>query len=368
MVFPLLPFYAKEFQATEAVIGLLASSFAIAQFLFAPFWGRLSDRYGRKPIISMALAGLSISYFIFAISQSLNWLFVSRFLQGLFSAAALPTATAYVADVTTKEERIKGMSRLGASLALGFIFGPAIGGLLSVQGLQLPFFIASALALINLLSVQLFLPESLAKRSEKLVLKEGFLNIGKMYHGLRGELGSLFILVFLWSYGLSNNQVSVPLLGAEILHLEATTIGIFFSLMGLVSAFMQWFLVDKISQKIGEHKVVILGLTIMAIALFLMSFSTIPLMMAGFMMGVGLGSALSRPNINSLISKQTHEGQGTTMGIATSFESLGRILGPLLGGILFYQFGYHTPFSTVAILIGMVLIYVVVFKKFLKAQ
>src|SRR3989344_1358073 len=368
MVFPLLPFYAREFHASEALIGLLASSFAIAQFIFSPFWGRLSDRFGRKPIISMALLGLSLAFLVFAISNSLTWLFISRFLQGVFSAAALPTATAYVADVTTKEDRIKGMSNLGASLALGFIFGPAIGGILSSVNHQLPFFAAAALAILNFVSVQLLLPQSLTKRSEKLVIKEGFLNFKQMYHGLRGELGSLFILIFLWSYGLSNNQVAVPLLGAEKLNIDASMVGLFFSAQGLVSALVQWLVVGKITNKIGEHHMAVLGLAIMAIALFLMPFSPLPAFMALAMMSLALGSALSRPTINTLISKQTHEGQGTTMGVATAFESMGRILGPLLGGILFYQFGYHSPFTVVAVLIFLMLMYVIKRKKFLKLE
>src|SRR3972149_1914504 len=131
MVFPLLPFYARHFQASEFTVGLLAGSFAIAQFILSPIWGRLSDRYGRKPIIAIALLGLSFSFLLFGLANSLTWLFVGRVLQGVFSGAALPVAQAYVSDVTSKEERIKGMGNLGASLSAGFIFGPGIGGTLS---------------------------------------------------------------------------------------------------------------------------------------------------------------------------------------------------------------------------------------------
>ncbi len=368
MVFPLLPFYAKHFNASEATIGVLASSFAVAQFIFSPLWGRLSDRFGRKPIISIALLGNSLAFLSFAMAQNLESLFVSRFLQGVFSAAGLPVAQAYVADVTTKEERIRGMGNLGAALAMGFIVGPSIGGILSSVHFTLPFFAASVVAMANFWSVQIFLPESLTKKAEKLVIKEGFLNIKQMYHGLRGELGPLFILVFLWSYGLSNNQVAVPLLGLEKLALGAVTIGLFFGLMGATSAFVQAVLLQKIARTIGEHKTAVLGLAIMAIALFLMPFSIMPGMMALTMMTVSLGSGLSRPTINTLISKGTHEGQGTTMGVATAFESLGRILGPLLGGELFYLFGYQAPFLISAFLLLVTLVFVVRQKQFLKKE
>lgn len=368
MVFPLLPFYAREFQASEATIGLLAASFAVGEFFFAPIWGRLSDRFGRKPIISLALIGVSLAFLIFAVANSLFWLFVTRFLQGVFSSATFTSASAYVADVTPKDERISGMSKLGASVALGFIFGPAIGGTLSSINHQMPFFVASVLAFFNFILVLAFLPESISQKAEKLVIKEGFLNVTKMYHGLRGELGVLFILIFLWSYGLSNNQVTIPLFGAEILLVSATLIGVFFSLQGFTSAFVQWFLLAKIAKKFGEHHTAVLGLTLMALSLFLMPFSPMPYVLAVLMMGFSFGSAITRPTVQTMISKQTKEGQGTTMGIAASFESLGRMIGPILGGFVFYKLGYHAAFLMVVIVIAIMLFYVIFKKKFLKPE
>lgn len=368
MVFPLLPFYAREFQASETLIGLLASSFAVGEFFFAPIWGRLSDRFGRKPIIAISLLGISFALGSFAIANNLTWLFISRFLQGVFSAGTFTSASAYVADVTTKESRIKGMSKLGASVAAGFIFGPAIGGILSSVSHQLPFFAASALTLINLAFVQALLKESLKIKEEKLVLKEGLLNIKAMYHGLRGELGVLFILIFLWSYALSNNQVTIPLFGAEVLLVSAAMIGIFFSLQGFTSASVQWFLLAKITGKLGEHHIAVLGLGVMALSLFLMPYLAMPYMLAVLMMAFSFGSAITRPTVQTLISKKTHEGQGTTMGIAASFESLGRIIGPILGGYVFYNFGYKSAFLMVVLFIAVMLIYVIFKKKFLKPE
>ncbi|MBI2020011.1 MFS transporter [Candidatus Daviesbacteria bacterium] len=368
MVFPLLPYYAREFQASEALIGLLASSFAIGEFFFAPIWGRLSDRFGRKPIILLSLLGISFAFASFAIANTLSWLFISRFLQGVFSAATFTSAAAYVADITTKEERIKGMSRLGASVAAGFIFGPAIGGMLSSQNHQLPFFTAAALTIFNAIFVMLLLKESLKQKEERLVLREGFLNIKAMYHGLRGELGTLFILIFLWSYALSNNQVAIPLFGGEILLISAALIGIFFSLQGFTSASVQWFLLAKITKKIGEHPTAVLGLSLMAISLMLMPFSSLPFILALLMMGFSFSSAITRPTIQTLISKETKEGQGTTMGIAASFESFGRILGPILGGYLFGKLGYHSPFTFSAAVIFLALIFVMRQRHFLRKE
>lgn len=366
MVFPLLPFYAQHFHASEATVGLLAASFAIAQFILSPIWGRLSDRFGRKPIIQIALLGLSLSFVIFGLAQNLLWLFIGRILQGAFSAASIPVAQAYVADVTSKEDRIKGMGNLGASLSAGFIFGPGIGGTLSSINLSFPFFVAAVVAFVNFLSVQVFLPESLTKKAERMMIKEGFLNFKHMYHGLKGELGSFFILVFLWSFALTNNEVAVPLFGSEQLALSALTIGYFFSLQGLLASTIQSVLIYKITHLFGEHRTAVLGLFLMALGLFLVPLSKAPLFLLLFMVIMTLGSSMSRPTLASLVSKETKEAQGTTMGIFSSFESLGRVFGPLLGGWTYSTFGFHSPFTVSAVLILLTLIFVVQIKGFFR--
>lgn len=366
IVLPLLPYYARHFNASETTVGLLASSFAIAQFLLSPFWGRISDRFGRKPIISVSLLGLSASFLLFGLSDSIFWLFIGRILQGVFSAASIPVAQAYVADVTSKEERIKGMGYLGASMASGFIFGPGIGGVLSSISISFPFFVASLVAILNFISVLIFLPESLNKRTEKLIIKEGFLNIRHMYTHLKGELGSFFILVFLWSLALSNIEVAIPLFGNEILKLPASVIGLFFSTQGLMAATMQGFLIFKVTKIFGEHKTVALGLTLMACGLFLIPFAKTSIFLLIFMVLMTLGSSMTRPTLATLVSKETKEGQGTTMGIFSSFESLGRVVGPLLSGWAFSSFGFHSPFTLTAAIMLITLIFVVQIKGFLK--
>lgn len=368
MVFPLLPFYARHFQASEFTVGLLAASFAIAQFILSPIWGRLSDRFGRKPIIAVALAGLSLSFLLFGLADNLSLLFLGRILQGVFSAASISVAQAYVGDVTSKEDRIKGMGNLGASLAAGFIFGPGIGGVLSTVNLSFPFFVASLLAALNFVFVAVFLPESLTKKTEKLMIKEGFFNIKHMYRGLKGEMGSFFILTFLWSFALTNNEVGVPLFSEERLGLQASTIGYFFSLQGLLSAFMQSVLIYKITRLLGEHKTAVLGISVMAVGLFLIPFAISPAFLLIFMIFMTIGSSMARPTLASLVSKQTKEGQGTTMGIFSSFESLGRVFGPILGGWLFSFFGFHSPFTVTSVIILLSLLFIVRRKNFLKPE
>lgn len=366
MVFPLLPYYVKHFNASASTVGLLAASFAIAQFFLSPIWGRLSDRFGRKPIIAVAVFGLSVSFLIFALANSLTWLFIGRILQGIFAAASLPATAAYVSDVTTKDQRIKGMGILGASFSAGFIFGPAMGGILAGIHFSFPFFVAAGIAFLNFISVLIFLPESLSKKAEVLQLKEGFFNIKHMFKSLKGELGSFFILAFLWSFALTNNEIGVPLFGSGRLNIGAETIGYFFSAQGLLAVLMQGFLIYKITHLFGEHKTVVLGLTIMALGLFLVPFANNQLFLLIFMVLMTFGSSMTRPTLATLVSKGTKEGQGTTMGIFASFESLGRVIGPLLAGWTFAAFGFHSPFTITAVLILLTLVFVVQIKGFFR--
>ena len=198
------------------------------------------------------------------------------------------------------------------------------------------------------------------------MIKEGFFNIKHMYQGLKGELGSFFILTFLWSFALTNNEVAVPLFGMERLNLSVSTIGYFFSVQGLLAVFMQSILIYRITHIFGERRTVVLGLSIMALGLFLVPFAKIPVFLLSFMILMTLGSSMTRPTLATLVSKQTREGQGTTMGIFSSFESLGRVFGPMLGGWLFSTFDFHSPFTISAVLILITLLFVVQIKGFFR--
>ena len=361
MVFPLLPLYARTFEASNLTIGLLAACFALAQFIFAPLWGILSDRFGRKAIIAGGLMGITGSFFLFGAATSIFVLFMARFLQGIFSAATLPAARAYIADITTNEERVRALGRLGAALSLGVILGPAIGGIFAKTSLSLPFFAAGVVAFLNLLFVIKFLPESLTERTtQAVIVGRGFLlqNIKRVWRGLRAELGPLFILSFLWSFVLSNNQVAVPLLELDKFHLGPADVGILFAVMGAVSAFVQIFLLVRITNFLGKHLSITLGLILMGLGFLAMPF--VPTSLAflyGAVAVAALGSSMTRPVITALISEETTEGQGVTMGTATAFESMGRLVGPLLGGFLF-AYGAATPFVFSTFVIAITLLFI----------
>ncbi|MDO8424638.1 MAG: MFS transporter, partial [bacterium] len=296
------------------------------------------------------------SFISFGLAKNLIFLFICRFLQGIFSSAAMPTAQAYVADATKKEERTKFMGRLGAATALGFILGPAFGGLLSHGGFQLPFFVAAAISFLNFLFVLFWLPEIVSKKKELFVAKEGLFNFSRVWRGLKSSLFPYFIMLFLWSYGLSNNQVAIPLLGMEKLKLSSASIGWLFTLMSVTSVIIQGLFLGKINRKFREVRIAKIGLFIMALGLFLMAFSGSFIFLALTMIILAMGSAFSRPTLNSIISKSTPESQGVSMGTATSFEAMGRILGPLTGGFLFQHFQGFGPFWMASSLIFIFLL------------
>ena len=366
LVFPLLPLYAKQFHMSDLALGLLASSFAIAQLFLSPFWGTLSDKFGRKPIIAIGLLGMSASFFVFAIAASPILLFVSRFFQGVFSSAVLPSARAYIADSTSVADRVKAMGYVGACLATGFIFGPVFGGYLADRSLPLPFLAAGVVAFLNFLLVMRFLTESVRKKSErKFSFKLIFSPIQRIWKGVVSPLAPLFALSLLWSFAMSNNQVTVPVLGIEKLHFDAGRIGFMFTIIGSVSAFTQFFLLDKITKLFGKHAAAIGGLFVMALALTVMPFSSSPFLLYLAAAVAGLGSATTHPIVSALLSEETKDQQGITMGTATSFESLGRLLGPLLGGFLL-SFGLFTPFLASGIIITIGVFCILVFTGFLK--
>mgnify|MGYP001574393004 CR=1 FL=1 len=358
MVFPLLPFYAQQFGASPSQIGFLAASFSIGQFFAAPIMGRISDRYGRKPVLIGALLGTSIAFILFGMAKSLTWLFISRTLHGICTSGAFPIASAYIGDTTSKEERMKYMARLTAMLSFGFIVGPAAGGLLSEINWSLPFFTASGVAFLNSIFILIFLPESITQKSERLVIKEGFINIKAVLHGFKGEFGTLFFLLSAWAFAISNFQVALPLFAEEKFHYTQFQNSLIFTVTGTVGAVVQWFILPRFSQKFKEISIAASGTLIMALGQFLISISPSARLMIFFASISTMGGSLLRPTINSILSKETKEGQGTTMGLAFSFESLGRVAGPLAAAFLLANFGTQSQFilTSLILVLGFFLI------------
>lgn len=344
MIFPLLPFYAREFHANPFQIGLLAATHALASFLAAPLIGGISDRIGRKPVMLVGILLSCLSLLGMGLANSLTALFAARTFHGLVTAAILPTSRAYVGDITSQANRVAGMGRIGAAFSSGMLLGPALSSLfISWGGIQLPFFVAATIALFNAISVALFLPESLQRKTDHLHLKKGYTDFLKLFGSLTHPTGLLFLILFTWAFSLSNLQVSIPLLASDKFQLGAGHIGYFFTALALVSVTVQGYLLPRIIKLIGERLTIMSGMATMAAGLLFIPLApTVSLLIVSFM-SMGLGSSLNRPTAEGIISASTEVGQGSTMGLAQSFESLGRILGPLLSGLM-YAYSDSLPF------------------------
>ncbi len=331
IIIPVMPFYAEEIGATPTQLGLLMAVYSLMQLLFAPMWGRISDKVGRKPIIMVGIFGLALSFFLMAISTQLWMLFAARIIGGFFSSANMPTVMAYVADITTDEDRGKGMGIIGASVGLGFIFGPAIGGVFSQGSLSTPFYLAGASSLITFILVALVLKESLSTEQRNRQSKKKV----PLLVAFKGHLSILFILQLFVSLSLSGLEATFAYFAYEKAQLESVELGYIFMIMGFAGALVQGGVVGRLTKKYGEGAVIQLGIIISLIGftliLFIDSFTTAAIYLTVF----GIGNGLIRPSVSSLLTKKSTSGHGSTTGLLSSFDSLGRIIGPPLGGLLF---------------------------------
>ncbi|TKC16830.1 MFS transporter [Robertmurraya kyonggiensis] len=330
IIIPVLPFYAEEIGASPTELGLLMAIYSFMQLIFAPMWGRISDRLGRKPVIMIGILGLSLSFFLMAISTQLWMLFLARILGGFLSSANMPTVMAYVADITSEENRGKGMGVIGAATGLGFIFGPAIGGVFSETALGLPFYIAGGTSFVTFFIVMIVLKESLApenrKRSER---KNPF------KQALNEPTSFLFFLQFFVSISLAGLEATFAYFAAEKANLDAIKLGYIFMIMGLAQAYVQGGLIGKLTKKWGEGTVIQMGIVISAVGFGLILLTNNFVTAAIYLTVFGIGNGLIRPGVSSLLTKKSTAGHGSTTGLLSSFDSLGRIIGPPLGGWLF---------------------------------
>lgn len=351
MIFPLLPFYAKEFNATAFEVGFLAAVHALAGFLAAPFIGGISDRFGRKPVMLIGILLSSVALLWMGLAQSLSMLFFSRIFHGIISTAIIPTARAYAADVSDPENRVAAMGKVGAALGSGMLLGPAISSfLIGLWGIHSPFYIAAIVCLLNALFVFIFLPESLKQKALKVTFGNRIRDLSKMVFHLKSKIGLVFSVLFVWSFSLSNLQVSIPLFASDMLSMKAEHIGYFFTALAIISVTVQGYLLPKIVKLLGEKRTILLGLASMSLGLLLVPLVPSLYLLVLSYIFLGFGSALNRPTAEGVVSRNSEIGQGSTMGVAQSFESLGRVMGPLLGGVV-YAYSHQLPFLLTAIVL-----------------
>lgn len=349
IVIPILPYYAKAYGASATMLGWLMTSYSLMQFFFAPVWGRLSDRIGRRPVLLGSMAGIGLSMVMLGLAPSLLWLFIGRTLAGI-CGANISTATAYIADITSEEDRAKGMGIIGAAFGLGFIFGPVIGGLLSRFGFGVPMFAAAVLALGNITFAYFKLPEPPRTREFREATRVKRFD----FAAVRDTMGDsrtrmAVVLLFLATVALTQMEVTLALFMQARHGFDAQATGWLLAFMGLIMVAVQGGLIGRLSKRFGEPRLILVGTIAMAIALVLMAQAAeVPLLVVGIAL-LALGNGIANPSLSSLASKGAlPERQGATMGVYQSAGSLARVVGPPMAGMLYDGFGIARPFMVAA--------------------
>ncbi|KLU64177.1 tetracycline resistance protein, class B [Desulfosporosinus acididurans] len=332
IVIPVLPFFVSKLGGTPITLGVFMAAYSIMQFFFAPFWGRLSDRIGRRPVLLIGLCGYGFTYFLFGFASNLWVLIFIRALSGMISSATLPTAMAYLTDITEEgPERSKGLGLLGAAMGLGMIFGPAIGGWLGQYVFTAPFFVAGGLSLLVVPFAWFFLEETLgsprpmAQRARSKMTLEV----------IKDPLFVLFCFNFVITFAMSMFEATFAWLVAAKVGFGPKEIGIVFGVAGVCGVIIQGGLMGRLVKKFGESTLVVSGAFLCALGLMLIMSSATGLTIILATVVYMAGTSLAGPTSSSLVTKYATEGQGVSLGLFQSFGSLGRMLGPIVGGALY---------------------------------
>lgn len=339
IVMPLLPLYSEQFGANGFMIGMIIASFSVMQFAFSPIWGRLSDRWGRRPVLLLSLAGEAASYAIFTWASTLTGstglalLLASRTFAGI-CGGNITVAQAYIADITPPEHRSARMGLIGMAFGLGFIFGPPIGAWSAQYGLAAPGWVALALCTVNLIAAFFILPESLQPSSEHVPKRPRFY---QWTHTLRQpKVGLLITLFFLATFCFTCYETTLALLASRTFNYDQEDVGYLFAYGGILSALIQGGLIKRLVTWMGEPYLIMSSFVTLGLSLLLLPYCTT---LTGLLFALALlavGSSINRPPIFGLISvlSSSHE-QGSTLGVAQSAGSLSRIIGPIFAATLF---------------------------------
>jgi MFS transporter, DHA1 family, tetracycline resistance protein len=351
IVIPLLPLYAKSYHPTPQVFGLLMATYSLMQFLFAPILGRLSDRFGRRPVLLISLAGTVAAYLLFAFQHTLEALFLARAIGGLFGAN-VSTAQAVIADVTAPDERAKGMGLIGAAFGLGFILGPAIGSGALRLGENAPGLFAAGLSfcafLLALLTLEETYPEE--RHTGELRVHRGWFTPARMWRALtHPQLGLVFGAFFLTTFAFSNFEATFALTLKDRLGLDTKHIFWLFVFLGSLAAIIQGGLIGRLAPRFGERKLAVIGAAILVPGYLLLAQAQHVPALLGSLTLLALGAGLTNPTLSALASRlATADEQGGVLGVYQSLSSMARIFGPFWGVYAFEKFGTSSAHITAA--------------------
>lgn len=360
LILPLLPYYATTFGATAFVTGLLVASYAAAQLVGAPILGRLSDRYGRRPILLASVFGSAMGFVLLGFAESLLILFVSRVVDGL-TGGNLSVAQAYIADVTKAGERARGLGMIGAAFGLGFMIGPAAGGLLSQWGYHVPALTAAALAFINLILIYFWLPESLpVERRGVAAARRPALSLSALLAALhRPFTGALLITRFVYGVAFAVLQTIFSLYALTKFGLSAAHTGYILAYVGVLSVITQGFLVGRLTRRYREDVLILFCTALHGASLAAWALApSVPILLLIIAPAAFSGGMLNTLLASTLTKAVDPTETGGILGFSSAIESATRVIAPISGGALLQQLGPWAPGTFGALLMGGLLAYV----------
>ena len=346
MMIPLLPYYVQEQHAGATAAGAIGSVYALMQLVSGPIIGELSDRYGRRPVLLVCLSGTALAYLLLGLANSLTLIFLAVALDGI-TGGNLTTAYAYIADMTTSENRARGMGLVGAAFGLGLMLGPALGGVLSAYGLGMPAFVACAIASANVVFGLLVLPESLPPEKRKMINQTRALNWVAQLRNVIAlpTIRALLLAMFLLNLAFAGLQTNFPLFSQARFGWDSTRNGFFFAFVGVCAVLIQGVLFGKIQPLLGEKKLVIGGLGLMTMSLAAIAIAPQDWMVYPIVALGALGSGASIPSLTSLVSQRVDASeQGRLMGGTQAILSLAMIVGPSIAGASFDTLAIAAPY------------------------
>jgi len=356
ILIPITPYLVRQYRSDALTIGLLVLVFSVAQFLMTPVLGALSDRYGRRPVLLVSLFGTAIGHFMFGLAPSLGFMFAARILDGI-TGGNISAAQAYIADITPPEDRAKSFGLIGAAFGLGFMMGPAIGGLLSTISLQAPAFAAGGLALVTTTLSFFFLPESLPlERRTKTALQWSLLNPFQAIGSALGRVNLRFMLLatFALNFAYSGLQSHFALYTLTRFGANERQNAWLLTYLGVMITIIQGGLIRRLMPMFGEGKLIRVGLVLGGVGFLALIFAPSVGFVYGALTLLSMGSGLAAPALQSLVSQRAGASeQGVVLGVTQSLGSLSRILGPLWAGLTFDTFAPSAPYWTGCVMMAV---------------